>query len=155
MPNKKKPVAVLKAEGCRHYTKAELEQRSDQEVKAPEGKILPPKYLSGSLITQFNNMAPILEKMGVLSSVDADVLARYLLARQQYVSATNFLNAALKAGNVATADKWSAIQDRFFKQCRACGEDLGLSVSARANLLIPAAYNPEPLSSEEADMFGE
>lgn len=155
MPNKKKPVAVLKAEGSRHYTKAELEQRSDQEVKAPEGKILPPKYLSGSLITQFNNMAPILEKMGVLSSVDADILARYLLARQQYVSATNFLNAALKTGNVATADKWSAIQDRFFKQCRACGEDLGLSVSARANLLIPAAYNPEPLSSEEADMFGE
>lgn len=156
MPAKKKPTAVLIAQGSRHYTKAELEERKEAEVKAPASdSIQPPKYLTGTLVKDFNTLAPVLQKMGVLSSLDADLLARYVIAMKQYKSATNHLTEALKAGDVRDADRWSAIQDRFFKQCRACGEDLGLSVSARANLVLPKAFEVAPVDSEEADLFGE
>ncbi len=155
MPTKKKPVAVLKAEGSRHYTKDELEEREAREIKPPETTtVKAPSYITGSLLKEFNKLAPTLVKMGTLSSVDSDVLARYLIARQQYVHATNEVTRALASGTLKSVESWSAIQDRFFKQCRASAAELGLSVSSRANLLLPPAFETESASQEEADMFG-
>ena len=156
MPAKKKPVAVLKAEGSRHYTKDELEDREAREVKPPETeKVKPPDYLTGSLVREFNKLAPVLVKMGVLSSVDGDVLGQYLIAKQQYVSATNQVTVALRNGSLSSAEKWSVLQDRFFKQCRRCAQELGLTVSARANIVLPQTIDTDGISQEEADMFGD
>ena len=156
MPAKKKPVAALKAEGSRHYTKDELEEREAREIRPPETTtVKAPTYITGNLLKEFNRLAPILVKMGTLSSIDNDVLARYLIARQHYVSATNKVTTYLSKDDLAGTEKWSAIQDRFFKQCRASAAELGLSVSSRANLLLPAAFSAESASAEEADMFGD
>lgn len=155
MPAKRKPVAVLQAEGSRHYTKDELEERQAREVKAPETeKVKAPAYITGGLLREFNQLAPVLVQMGVLSSVDGDVLGQYLIAKQQYISATNQVTMALKSGSLANVDKWSAIQDRFFKQCRRCAQELGLTVSSRANILLPQTVDTDGISDEEADMFG-
>lgn len=156
MPPKKKPVAVLEAEGSRHYTKDELEERRGREVQPPEGeKVKAPSYITGGLLREFNQLAPTLVKMGVLSSVDGDVLGQYLIAKQQYISATNQVTMALRNGSISSVEKWSAVQDRFFKQCRRCAQELGLTVSARANILLPQAVDTESSSAEEADMFGD
>lgn len=155
MPAKKKPVAVLKAEGSRHYTKDELADREAREVQAPETeKVKPPDYLAGGLVREFNKLAPVLVQMGVLSSVDGDVLGQYLIAKQQYVAATNQVTVALRNGAIASAEKWSVLQDRFFKQCRRCAQELGLTVSARANIILPQTVDKDGISAEEADMFG-
>ena len=155
MPAKKKPVAVLEAGGSRHYTKDELEERRAREVQAPETeKVKAPSYITGGLLREFNQLAPVLVQMGVLSSVDGDVLGQYLIAKQQYISATNQVTMALKSGSLANTDKWSAIQDRFFKQCRRCAQELGLTVSSRANMLLPQTVDTDGISDEEADMFG-
>lgn len=156
MPAKKKPVAVLKAEGSRHYTKDELAERESREIQAPETeKVKPPDYLTGSLVREFNKLAPVLVKMGVLSSVDGDVLGQYLIAKQQYVSATNQVTVALRGGSLTSAEKWSVLQDRFFKQCRRCAQELGLTVSARANIVLPQTIDTDGMTPEEADMFGD
>ena len=156
MPAKKKPVAALKAEGSRHYTTDELAEREAREIRPPETTtVKAPSYITGTLLKEFNRLAPVLVKMGTLSSVDGDVLARYLIARQQYVHATNEVTKALTNGTLGTVEKWSVLQDRFFKQCRASAAELGLSVSSRANLLLPAAFTAESTSAEEADMFGD
>ena len=156
MPAKKKPVAVLEAEGSRHYTKDELEERRAREVQAPETEtVKAPNYITGGLLKEFNKLAPVLVKMGVLSSVDGDVLGQYLIAKQQYVSATNQVTMALRNGSIASVEKWSAVQDRFFKQCRRCAQELGLTVSARANMLLPQSIDTSGISDEEASMFGE
>ena len=155
MPAKKKPVAALKAEGSRHYTKDELAEREAREIRPPETTtVKAPSYVTGSLLKEFNRLAPVLVKMGTLSSVDGDVLARYLIARQQYVHATNEVTKALAGGTLSNVEKWSVVQDRFFKQVRASAAELGLSVSSRANLLLPAVFAADDTSPEEADMFG-
>lgn len=155
MPAKKKPVATLKAEGSRHYTKDELAEREAREIRPPETTtVKAPSYVTGSLLKEFNRLAPVLVKMGTLSSVDGDVLARYLIARQQYVHATNEVTKALAGGTLSNVEKWSVVQDRFFKQVRASAAELGLSVSSRANLLLPAVFAADDTSPEEADMFG-
>lgn len=156
MPRKRQSVAALRASGSRHYSKAQLEEREAQELKAPTvEKLPPPSYLSQTLKSKFEKLAPVLIRMGVLTSLDADGLARYLIAEQNYLRATNRLMAAMNAGNTAEADKWSAIQDRFFRQCRASGSDLGLTVSGRCSLVLPPGYEPDRPPEEEADLFGD
>ena len=155
MPRKPQPVAVLKANGSRHYSKAQLEQREAGEIKPPVVKSLePPSYLSGSLAKEFRELAPILIKMGVLTAVDADGLARYLVAKNNYIRASNRLTAAINSGNTREAGTWSAIQDRFFRQCRSAGGDLGLTVTGRCALSIPAEFADERGDAEEDDLFG-
>lgn len=156
MPRKRQSVAALRANGSRHYSNAQLEEREAQEIKAPPVERLPPPtYLPPSLRAKFEQLAPVLIRMGVLTSLDADGLARYLIAEQNYLRATNRLTAAMNAGNTAEADKWSAIQDRFFRQCRAAGSDLGLTVSGRCSLVLPPGYAVEEAPGEEADLFGD
>ena len=156
MPAKKKPVAVLKSDGSRHYTKAELADRESREVQAPKTeKVNPPAYLDRTLVREFNKLAPVLVKMGVLSSVDGDVLGQYLVAKQHYVSATEMVNKALGDGRLEATKEWSMIQDRFFKQCRSCARELGLTVSARANIVLPQTVDTGGITPEEADMFGD
>jgi P27 family predicted phage terminase small subunit len=157
MPPKKKPVAVLEAEGSRHYTKDELEARRAREVQAPEDEaVKAPAYISGRMLREFNRLAPVLQKMGVLSSVDGDVLAQYLIAKDQYVFATKALESSLHhvPMDVIGAERWTKLQDTYFKQCRRCATELGLTVSARANILLPQAA-VESMTAEEADMFGD
>lgn len=156
MSRKRQPVATLRANGSRHYSKAQLEEREAREPKVPPVTTLePPSYLTQSLAAKFRKLAPILIRMGVLTSLDADGLARYLIAEQNYLRATNRLTAAMNTGNTAEADKWSAIQDRFFRQCRAAGSDLGLTVTGRCSLELPPGYADEEVPGEEGDLFGD
>jgi cytosine/adenosine deaminase-related metal-dependent hydrolase len=92
--------------------------------------------------------------MGILTSLDGDGLARYLIAEHNYLRATKHLFEALAAGTTAEADKWSSIQDRFFRQCRSAGADLGLTVSGRCSLELPPSQ-VEEASREEAELFGD
>lgn len=71
-----------------------------------------------------------------------------------YLRATKHLFEALAAGTTAEADKWSSIQDRFFRQCRSAGADLGLTVSGRCSLELPPSQ-VEEASREEAELFGD
>lgn len=156
MSRKRQPVAALRANGSRHYSKAQLEEREAREPKVPPVTTLePPSYLTQSLAAKFQRLAPILIRMGVLTSLDADGLARYLIAEQNYLRATNRLTAAMNTGNTAEADKWSAIQDRFFRQCRSAGSDLGLTVTGRCSLELPPGYADEEAPGEEGDLFGD
>ena len=126
------------------------------EIKAPTvDKLRPPSYLSGQLATEFAKLAPVLIQMGVLSSVDGDCLAMYLIAKQSYLRATKKFTDALNHGDADGASKWSAIQDRCFRQCRAAGMDLGLTVSSRCNLVIPNGASAVDIPGEEADLFGD
>lgn len=155
MPPKKKPVVVLQSEGSRHYTKDELAERQAREVQPPETeKVKAPNYITGGLLKEFNKLAPVLVKMGVLSSVDGDVLGQYLVAKKHYVDATTYVNRTISEGDLNGTKEWSAIQDRFFKQCRRCAQELGLTVTARANILLPQTADTDGISAEEADMFG-
>lgn len=156
MAPRRRSVAELRLSGSRHYSKAQLEERERIEVKPPPAKTLePPPYLPQSLAAKFRQLAPVLIGMGVLTAVDGDCMARYLIAENNYLRATQRLTSAMNTGNTVETDKWSAIQDRFFKQCRAAGGDLGLTVSGRGRLELPAGIEPEDTPGEETDLFGD
>ena len=137
MGRPKEPIALVQAKGKKHLTKAEIEKREKEEVKVDLKDVKVPDYLPENLIKEFNEIAYKLIHIGIMTELDEDSLARYLLAKQQYLRYTNLLNKAMNRGNLNEVDKIMSIQDKAFKQCRACASDLGLTIASRCKLVIP------------------
>mgnify|MGYP000932523498 CR=1 FL=1 len=138
MSGTRQPVDLVILKGSKHLTQEEIEQRRKEEVKAPAPKQLrAPKYLTGEAKKEFNSIAKQLLEIGIVSKLDTDTLARYVLSQQQYLAATKEAMAALAKKEVGAAGDWSAVQDRYFKQARNTASDLGLTVTSRCRLVIP------------------
>lgn len=152
MPRQKQPAAVLRAKGSRHYSKDELDTREAMEVRPPKPEqIKPPPYLPESLREKFDEVARAMTDLGIMTNLDSDGLARYLIAESNYLRMSVRLTSAMNAGNVDAAYKLSSMQDRFFRQCRAAAGDLGLTISSRCGLLVP----PSPSRKARDDLFGD
>lgn len=146
---KKQPVELLEAKGRKHLTKAEKKQRMESEIKAPADEVLPPTYLNSQQKKVFKKLAKSLVELNIMSNLDCDTLARFCIAREQYIRFTELVDSinsridALTleeiALNIGLLDKASSIQNRAFKQCRDCASDLGLTITSRCKLVVPKA----------------
>lgn len=146
--NQKEPIELIIAKGKKHLTKAEIEDRVNNEIKVNFTDVEPPNYLSVEQKQEFLKISNILLKIGIMSELDEDCLAHYLIANTNYVRYTaklNELNTKLenarkeekKKEYESRIDLYLVYQDRALKQCRACANDLGLSISSRCKLVMP------------------
>ncbi len=152
MPGPRQSLEVLEGNGRKHLSRSERAARAAGEVrpKAPK-QIRAPDYLPQNLRDEFRSLARQLKELGLLSGLDYDTLARYLLARQSYLAATREV-IALQRGkeradgsrvvDAEALDVATRIQDRFFKQCRGCANDMGLTVTSRCRLVLPERAQP-------------
>lgn len=121
-------------------------------LPVPE-KVEPPDYLKGKrLREEFGELAGALVRLGVLSELDADGVARYILARQNYLVSTGRLGDALQKGDDKRAGAYAGIQDKSFRQCRAAASDLGLTVTSRCGLVLPPGPDK---GKEENKLYGD
>lgn len=156
MAGQRQPIAAIKAKGAKHLTQAEIAEREASEVKAPIAdakRITPPKYLPKRLHERFCAFARQLIELSLLSTLDYDVLARYLVAEECYNKLIGRQARAIREGELDEVDQLSRLQERYFKQCRACANDLGLTVSSRCRLVVPQVQAPQEVDSN-ADLFG-
>ena len=93
-----------------------------------------PAWLAGSLRARWQELAPIFYRMGTLTDLESGILARYIVAENNYLQVSNLLQQALSAGNGENANKWLAAQDRLIKQMQALGDSLGLTAEKRKNM---------------------
>lgn len=151
--NQKEPINLILAKGKKHLTKAEIEERRETEIKTDYINVTAPEYLSEEEKQEFNRITEILLDIGIINELDEDCLARYLIANTNYVNYTKelrTLNINLtkakkpekKKDILSQIDLYLTYQDRALKQCRACANDLGLSISSRARLVMPPAKEP-------------
>lgn len=76
--------------------------------------------------------------MGVLTDMDVDALARYVISEHEYMRVSRLTMQAIGHGDAAEADKWASVQDRLLKQCMSAGAEFGLTPSSRRTRgLIP------------------
>lgn len=147
MPGPRQSLKVLESTGRKHLSKAERIERQGQEIEPVIPKqIRPPQYLQPALKDQFRAIAKKLKELGLLSSLDYDTLARYLLAQQSYLAATQRVFALQRQVPVDLdeLDVAARIQTRFFNQARACANDLGMTITSRCRLVLPeGARKPE------------
>lgn len=138
MAGKRQPTDVVIANGRKHMSKAEEAERRAGEVKVSPAKTAkPPKWLLEELKPDFCRLGKRLIAAGLYTELDADTLGRYLVAQHQWELATHEVEKALEEIDPEEAEDWSRIQDRYFKQARACANDMGLTVTSRCRLVVP------------------
>lgn len=90
-----------------------------------------PAYLAGALRERWDQLAPKLAASGMLEDSNADLLAKYILAENEYLRVSGFVQDALNVKDGDEANKWLAAQDRLTKQILALGGELGLTPRSR------------------------
>lgn len=139
----RQPIDLIVAKGRKHLGKEEIERRRAEELKVPFKNVQPPKYLPESLIDEFNMIADQLLALNIMTELDEDTLARYLLAKQQYLQLTLQLNKAMRENDLDAMVKLQNMQDKAFKQTRSGAGDLGLTITSRARLVVPQTEAPK------------
>jgi P27 family predicted phage terminase small subunit len=160
MPNPKQPIQLIQAKGNKHLTKSEIEERTRSEVQPNTDNIKPPKYLTPPQKKRFRAIVKDLIALGIMGNTDCDALGRYIIAEDMYIKITDKLAEAMESsdlyldiddfdideymGALKAVEKYAGLQDKYFKQCRAAANDLGLSISARCRLVVPKAQEKPP-----------
>lgn len=157
MSGQRQPTALVKAKGKKHLTKKEIEERENKEVKAPADKVTAPKYLTKEQKKTFNKIKKQLLAINLISNLDVDALARFVIAQSKYIEVTEKIasipltievekrtkenNGDMTIKKVEEVNPLQAqlmiIQDRLFKQCRQGAADFGLTVTSRCRLAVP------------------
>lgn len=137
MPKQREPIELIIAKGRKHFTKADIERRRAQEPDVPFKNIRAPKYLSKEAVKEFYDTAYKLLEIGVMTELDEDTLARYIVVKQQFLIYTTLISEALAVEDLAEAERLAKTQDKFFKQVRAAASDLGLTITSRCKLVVP------------------
>lgn len=146
--NQKQPIDLIIAKGKKHLTKSEIEERRNTEIHTDHTDVKPPDYLNEGQKEEFYRIAKILLDIGIITELDEDCLAHYLISNSNYIEYTkklNELNMKLiktrkldkKKEIMSQIDLYLIYQDRALKQSRACANDLGLSISSRCKLVMP------------------
>ncbi|ABS40727.1 phage terminase, small subunit, P27 family [Clostridium botulinum F str. 230613] len=147
----RQPTDLLLVKGKKHLTKAEIEDRKSKEIKAPSDKVKAPSYLPADLKKEFNKIAKELKEIGIITNLDIDALARFIIAKKMYLELTKQI---LEKPELMIVDKdIVTTQDKLFKQCRSSASDLGLTISSRCKLVIPKKEEPNK-KTEEEKLFG-
>lgn len=146
MARPREPVDLIKAKGKKHMTKAEYEERKEQELDVPFKDVTPPEYLVGTKqVEKFNYYADMLLKIGIFTQLDVDCLARYIMGEQLYLQYTNLLIGLIKSKDFDQMGKIQQLQDKAFRQCQQCARDLGLTISSRCKLVVPQGDDEDDL----------
>lgn len=138
------PLEVVQARGSKHLTQAEILERQNTEIKPITNNIIAPGYLTKKQKEEFYRIADQLKKLKILGETDVDALGRYIVANDFYINAVKQMRKPVVKNNVLAFDKWAKIQERYFKQCRASANDLGLSISSRCKLVVPQSKPDKP-----------
>ena len=157
MAGSRQPTRVVLANGRKHFTKEEIEERLNAEVQPCTDDLSAPSYLTAAEKRHFNKLADQLDKLGILGETDVETLARYVSAQAQYEKTTKDLRALINkkpkekdfeepARYYDALDAWigmqtalAKLQDRYFKQAHTAATALGLTISARCKLVVPKA----------------
>lgn len=144
MAGQRLPTALLEARGRKHLTKAEIKQRRESEIKPIPDNIIAPSYLTKKQKDEFYKIAGQLEDLKILGETDVDALARYIIANDFYITAVKKMRSKAIRDDHMLFGAWSNLQEKYFKQCRASANDLGLSISSRCKLVVPKVNEEKP-----------
>ena len=147
---RKEPVNLVLAKGKKHLTKEEIEQRKAGEIKPIIDGISPPDYLLKDQKEEFIKTADQLKKLKIMGETDVDTLARYVVANSLYIKTVKKIRKPSVINDPAEFDFYTRILDKYFKMCRNCANDLGLTITSRTKLVVPEPPKPK---SNKFDKF--
>lgn len=162
MAGPRQPIELIEAKGKSHFTRAQIEERKQSQVKPVDEEIEPPKFLTATEKKRFVKIANQLKKLKILGETDCDTLARYVTAQGQYEKTTRALRKLLNDepdkekesdGYFDALDKWASaqetlagLQDKYFKQAQSAANSMGLTITSRCKIVAPVTDKPEKIN---------
>ena len=143
MARPREPVDLIVAKGKKHISKADIEERRAKEIQVPFKEIKPPKYLNKKQKKTFKELAGKLLAINIYTELDADTLARYIIAQDLYIAYTDSINKLIEQGSLLQLKEVQGMQDKAFRQAQSSARDLGLTISSRCKLEVPVVEKPE------------
>ncbi len=143
MARPREPVDLIKAKGRKHLTKDEYEERKESELDVPFVDVQPPSYLKKKQKEKFMDIADKLLALGIMTELDVDCLAMYILSHDLYLSYTKTIAQLIKKSDIAGLKDVQNMQDKAFRQAQTAARDLGLTITSRCRIVIPAPPGTE------------
>jgi P27 family predicted phage terminase small subunit len=149
----RKPIELHKLDGKSRLTKAEIEYREKTELNVDLKDITVPSCLTKKQSQEFMELAGKLLHVGIMTELDEETLARYILEKDDYHYLRKKYNRAKREDDLDEMVTVSNMLDKTFKRCRACANDLGLTISSRCRLVLPKVE--EPPANKFVEKFGD
>ena len=140
----KEPIALVLAKGKKHLTKAEIERRQSEELDVPTDAIEAPSYLTKAQREEFDKIAKILIDLEIMTNLDCDALAAYIIARDGWVNAGKQLRKTGVKKKAQLMKQWTLIESRYRKDMRTAAVDLGLTITSRGKIVAPMKEQSAP-----------
>ena len=150
----KEPVSLVIAKGKKHLTKDEIERRRKEELNVPSDAIEAPAYLTKTQKKAFDEIAQMLIGLEIMTNLDCDALASYIVARDGWVNAGKQLRKKEVKENPKLINQWSLIESRYRKDMRTAATDLGLTNTSRGKIVAPITEAPTPPENKFAVFAG-
>lgn len=151
----KLPQNVVEMRDRSHQSKAEKAERHASEPKTEKVKqVRVPIWLPEHLRDEFAKLGRELNEVGLLSKLDFDILARYLMSRDAWVAAHRKARDALDMDDAKEAGTWSRVARTYFDQCQQCASSMGLTISSRCRLVVPKPPEDPAEGDPINDMLG-
>ena len=138
------PTALVELKGKKHFTKAELEERKNAEVDADTDNIVPPDYLTEKQAGEFLALSDELKRCEIMTNLDCDALARFVVARSDYADYVKLVRSIPKTvDNLQELKEADKLKRGAFLDCNTAAKELGMTISSRCKLVVPKK-NDEP-----------
>ena len=147
MAGARQPTALVELKGKKHFTKAELEERRNAEVNADTDNIVPPDYLTEKPAGEFFALANELKRCEIMTNLDCDALARFVVARSDYADYVKLMRSIPKTvDNLQELKEADKLKRGAFLDCNTAAKELGMTISSRCKLVVPKKEESKPIN---------
>ena len=147
MAGPRQPTALVELKGKKHFTKTELEERKNAEVDADADNIVPPDYLTEKQAGEFLALADELKRCEIMTNLDCDALARFVVARSDYADYVKLMRSIPKTvDNLQELKEADKLKRGAFLDCNTAAKELGMTISSRCKLVVPKKEESKPIN---------
>lgn len=136
MGRRKQPINVLVDKGKKHLTKKEIEQRKNEEIQTFSDNMNIPLFLPAQYHEEFNFYLEELKRLEIISNLDMNLLASYVITKNIYEALTLKLNDCMFLGQFEDIKEITTQQDKIFKQFISLSRELGFTISGRLKFTV-------------------
>ena len=147
MAGARQPTSLVELKGKKHFTKAELAERKNAEVDADTDNIVPPDYLTKKQAGEFLALSDELKRCEIMTNLDCDALARFVVARSDYADYVKLVRSIPKTvDNLQELKEADKLKRGAFLDCNTAAKELGMTISSRCKLVVPKKDESKPIN---------
>ena len=147
MAGQRQPISLIEHKGKAHFTKEQIEERKCSEVQADADNIAPPDYLTEKQAGEFSALSDELKRCEIMTNLDCDALARFVVARSDYAEYVKLVRSIPKTvDNLQELKEADKLKRGAFLDCNTAAKELGMTISSRCKLVVPKKEESKPIN---------